>query len=80
MKFKYVGVSEFRDLDLVLEGVMDKKDLLLPNTIFEVSDTKKELIKRLQMNGNFEVVRSPPRVTHKSKNRKKNIKKEETEE
>lgn len=56
MKFKYVGVAEFRDLDLVLNGVLKETDVLIPNTIIEVDDTKKELIKRLQMNGNFEIV------------------------
>lgn len=78
MKFKYVGVSEFRDLDLVLNGVMKETDMLLPNTIFEVSDTKRELIKRLQMNGNFEVVKErTPRKSKKKHNKLKEEKKEE---
>lgn len=77
MKFRYVGVSEFRDLDLVLNGVMKEKDVLLPNTVFEVSDTKRELIKRLKMNGNFEEVYEKPKVTKKSKKGKK---KEENKE
>lgn len=75
MKFRYVGVSEFRDLDLVLNGVMKESDVLIPNTIFEVSDTKRELIKRLKMNGNFEVVAEKPKVA-----RKKTKKKEENKE
>lgn len=72
MKFRYVGVSEFRDLDLVLNGILKETDLLLPNTIFEVSDTKRELIKRLKMNGNFEVVAEKPKVTKKPRKGKKN--------
>lgn len=72
MKFRYVGVSEFRDLDLVLNGILKETDLLIPNTIFEVSDTKRELIKRLKMNGNFEVVAEKPKVTKKPRKGKKN--------
>lgn len=77
MKFRYVGVSEFRDLDLVLNGVMEETDVLLPNTIFEVSDTKRELIKRLKANGNFEVIPTKPKVVKKSKKKKKEDKKED---
>ena len=80
MKFRYVGVSEFRDLDLVLNGIMKEDDLLLPNTIFEVSDTKRELIKRLKMNGNFEVVAEKPKVTRKPKKGSKKKNEEDKEE
>ncbi len=71
MKFRYVGVSNFRDLDLVLNGVMNETDILITDTIIEVDDTKKELIRRLQINGNFEVVREKPKVTRKPKKRNK---------
>ena len=70
MKFKYVGVSEFRDLDLVLNGVMKETDVLIPNTIIEVDDTKKELIKRLSVNGNFEIVNEKRNKVKKKKRRK----------
>ena len=80
MKFKYVGVSEFRDLDLVLEGVMSEKDLLLPNTIIEVSDTKRKLIRRLKINGNFEVVNETPKVPRKSSKKKQNKRKNDKED
>lgn len=79
MKFRYVGVSEFRDLDLVLNGVMKESDLLIPDTVFEVSDTKRELIKRLKMNGNFEVVPEKPKVTRKPK-KGRNKREEDKEE
>ena len=78
MKFRYVGVSEFRDLDLVLNGVMTEKDVLIYGTVFEVSDTKRELIGRLKINGNYEVVPEKPKVTRKPKKGKK--RKEEDKE
>ena len=72
MKFKYVGLSEFRDLDLVLSGVMEETDVLIPNTTIEVDDSKKELIKRLSINGNFEIVHEKKnKVTRVKKKKKK---------
>lgn len=73
MKFKYVGLSEFRDLDLVLNGVMNETDVLIPNTTITVDDSKKELIKRLTMNGNFEIVQEKKnKVTRVKKKKTKN--------
>ena len=77
MKFKYTGMSEFRDLDLVLNGVMNEKDILITGMVIEVSDSKKDLIKRMMINGNFEAIPNKPKVTHKSK---KNKKKKDMEE
>ena len=73
MKFKYVGLPYFRDLDLVLEGVMRETDYLMPDTIIEIDDSKKELIKRLSINGNFEIVQEKKnKVTRVKKKKTKN--------
>lgn len=78
MKFKYVGQAGFKDLDLTIAGITKPQDVLLPNTIIEVTDPT--LIKRLQINGNYEVVQEKPRPRPKYNFKKKIEEKEEEEE
>ena len=74
MKFKYTGLPNFRDLDLVINGVMEETDVLTPNLIIEVDDSKKELIQRLQINGNFEEVYEKKNKVTKVKKKKEDKK------
>ena len=69
MKFRYVGQAGFKDLDLCIAGITSPKDVLIPDTIIEIPDTEKGLIKRVKANGNYEVV-------HEKPNFKKSVKKE----
>lgn len=53
MDFKYIGENGFKDIDLVIYGIMDKHDELVNGTTFTVPDEKISLIKRLKVNGNY---------------------------
>jgi hypothetical protein len=53
MNFKYVGETGFKDIDLVIYGIMEKGDELVNGMTFTVPDEQKSLIKRLQVNGNY---------------------------
>lgn len=77
MKFKYIGQAGFKDLDLTIAGITKPQDVLLPNTIIEVTDPI--IIQRLKINGNYEVVHEKPKPRPKPKFKKK-IKEEEKEE
>lgn len=72
MKFKYVGQTGFKDLDLCIAGVCDPRDVLVPNTVIEIPDDNKGLIQRVKLNANYQEVQSKPKV-------KKVLKKEENE-
>lgn len=74
MKFKYVGQAGFKDLDLTIAGIFEPSDVLIPNTIFEIPDENVALIKRVKLNGNYQVVKEKPKFLKKMK------KKEEKEE
>lgn len=74
MKFKYVGQAGFKDLDLTIAGIFEPSDVLIPNTIFEIPDENVALIKRVKLNGNYQVVKDKPKFLKKMK------KKEEKEE
>lgn len=53
MDFKYIGGNGFKDIDLVIYGIMEKNDELVNGMIFTVPDEQKSLIKRLKVNGNY---------------------------
>ena len=72
MKFKYRGQSRVKDLDLVLAKVMKPTDVLINGMIITVPDSDPQLIKRLQINGNYEVYNEPKKF-------KKPLKDKETE-
>ena len=72
MKFKYRGQSRVKDLDLVLAKVMKPTDVLINGMIITVPDSDPKLIKRLQINGNYEVYNEPKKF-------KKPLKDKETE-
>ena len=72
MKFKYCGQSRVKDLDLVLAKVMKPTDVLINGMIITVPDSDPQLIKRLQINGNYEVYNEPKKF-------KKPLKDKETE-
>ena len=59
MKFKYNGQSRVKDLDLVLAKIMKPTDVLIKGMIITVPDSEPQLIKRLQINGNYEVYNEP---------------------
>ncbi|MBQ8016468.1 MAG: hypothetical protein IJ258_00020 [Methanobrevibacter sp.] len=59
MKFKYIGQSRVKDLDLVLAKIMKPTDVLINGMIITVPDSETQLIKRLEINGNFEVYNEP---------------------
>lgn len=59
MKFKYNGQSRVKDLDLVLAKVMKPTDVLINGMVITVPDTETQLIKRLEINGNYEVYNEP---------------------
>lgn len=53
MDFKYTGENGFKDIDLVIYGIMDKDDELVNGMIFTVPNEQKSLINRLKVNGNY---------------------------
>lgn len=59
MKFKYNGQSRVKDLDLVLAKIMKPTDVLINGMIITVPDSETQLIKRLTINGNYEVYNEP---------------------
>ena len=77
MKFKYIGQSGYKDLDLVVYKILAPDKVLKKGDIIDVPDNLTELIQRIQINGNFEraVVKIPT-----PKKPKKEIKKEKEED
>ena len=80
MKFKYVGCLPIKDVDLVLFGVLTPDVVIKNGFTFEIDDNETELINRVKMNGNYEVVPQikPKKVktTKKVEETKKETKKE----
>lgn len=71
MKFKWVGANSMKDLDLAIYGIMQPNEVLMTGRIIEVPDSKKELIKRLMLNGNYEVYNEPKKFKKTKKETKK---------
>lgn len=73
MKFKWIGDSRVKDLDLVLHGIMAPDEELMKNKIIEVPDSEKVLINRLKINGNYEVQKNiiKPKKSKKEKKEEK---------
>ncbi len=59
MKFKYIGQSRVKDLDLVLAKIMKPTDVLINGMIISIPDSEAQLIKRLEINGNYQVYNEP---------------------
>ncbi|MBO6273024.1 hypothetical protein J6O48_09650 [bacterium] len=70
MKFKYIGQSRVKDLDLVLAKIMKPTDVLINGMIITVPDSETQLIKRLEINGNFEVYNEPKKFKKPIKDNK----------
>ena len=60
-----------KDLDLALFKITEPSDVLIPDTIIDVPDDATDLIKRLKMNGNYEIVVERPKTKKVSKKDKK---------
>ena len=81
MKFKYVGQSGVKDLDLVVFKIKKATAIINNGDIIEIPDSEKELINRIQVNGNYEVYEEPKKVvTPKKESKPKKDKKEEKED
>lgn len=73
VKFKYIGQKGVKDLDLVVHGVLQATDVLIPNTIVDVPDDS-PLVQRLEINGNY------VKIIERSKPKIKKVKKQDKEE
>ena len=62
MKFKWVGGNGFKDIDLVLAGIKNQNQQLYTGMVIEVPDSEERLIRRLKVNGNYEVYNEPKKV------------------
>lgn len=80
MKFKYLGQSGVKDLDLVLAKIMKPNDILINGRIITIPDSDTQLIKRLQINGNFEVYNEPKRYIKPKKVKEPKKEEKETKE
>ena len=79
MKFKYIGQSGRKNLDLAIYGVVSPAHILITGEIITVPDDHADLIERIKINGNFEEYNEPKKVI-KPKKTKKETKKEEKED
>lgn len=77
MKFKYLGQSRVKDLDLVLAKILKPTDVLINGMIITVPDSEKELIRRMEINGNYEVYNEPKKFKKPIKKDKEETKKED---
>ena len=68
MKFKWIGSSGIKDIDLVNHGILTPDVELRKGMIIDIPDTEKELIQRVKINGNYEVVLE--KVTKKTDKKK----------
>lgn len=70
MKFKYIGQSGVKDLDLVVFKVKTADEIICNGDIIEIPDDETELINRIQFNGNYEVYNEPKKVIRPKKDKK----------
>ena len=78
MKFKWIGGNGFKDIDLVLAGIMKPDEQLFNGTIIDIPDSNEGLLHRIQINGNYEVYAPSKKVNKLPKIKKdKNEKKED---
>ena len=71
VKFKYIGQAGFKDLDLCIAGIMNPNDVLIPNTIIEIPDENTSLIKRVKINGNYQLIQEKPKFRKVKKEKDK---------
>lgn len=62
MKFKWIGGNGFKDIDLVLAGIKKQDQQLYTGMVIDVPDEEARLIRRLKVNGNYEVYNEPKKV------------------
>ena len=79
MKFKYIGDSPIKDVDLVVGGVFKPREVIVKGAVFDVPDDNKKLIQRVQLNGNYVVYEEPKKPAKPTKKSKKDDKKEKEE-
>ena len=77
MKFKWVGGNGFKDIDLVLAGIKNQNQQLYTGMVIEVPDSEERLIRRLKVNGNYEVYNEPKKVKKPLKIKKEKEEKED---
>ena len=78
MKFKYTGHAPIKDVDLVLAGIFKPNQAITPGTVFEIPDSKKDLIKRIKIMGVYEPYFETKKKIGRPK--KEEVKEEEKEE
>ena len=76
MKFKWIGANHMKDIDLVLYKIMTPQEELMTGKIIEVPDKEKALIRRIKINGNYEVYVEPKKYIKPTKKDKKEEKEE----
>ena len=69
MKFKYIGQSGIKDLDLVVFKIKKPDEIICNGDIIEIPDAEKELINRIQVNGNYEVYNEPKKFVKPKKDK-----------
>lgn len=77
MKFKWVGGNGFKDIDLVLAGIKTQDQQLYTGMIITVPDSEERLIRRLKVNGNYEVYNEPKKFKKPLKIKKEKEEKED---
>lgn len=75
MKFKYVGHAPIKDVDLVLAGIFKPNQAIIPGTVFEIPNDKKDLIKLVKMMGIYEEYFEP--IKRRGRPKKEEKKEEE---
>ena len=80
MKFKYIGSSGQKDMDLGLYGLKKPTEILLKDEIIDVPDSEKDLINRLKINGNYELYLESKKFNKPKKEEKEEKTKKEKEE
>ena len=70
MKFKFIGQSGTKDLDLVIYNIKSPRDVLINGDIIEIPDGLSQLIQRIKINGNYEEYTEPKFVKKPQKDKK----------
>lgn len=76
MKFKYIGLTPIKDIDLAIEGITSPNESIVPNQIIDIPDEKTLLIQRISVGGVYEPYTEPKKVGRPKKQNKKEDKEE----
>lgn len=71
MKFKYIGQLPIKDVDLVLNRVLNPNSTIYNGQIIEIPDSNEALIERIKISGVYEVYTEPKQVNNKFKKKSK---------